>query len=445
MGIGNKIGLAAMLAVVGAAHAADGDPDPTFSGDGRASTTWPHSISGVRLAVGQDGSLFHAATEAIDTVDGANLDFAIAKFRPDGALDPTFGFLGRRTVGFDLVPDGDDSLLAPFVLPDGSLLLAGTVDLDPESFTYAAPALVKLTSGGNVDPAFGDDGRVVMATTPYVEGNSYLDWHAVVRQPDGKLVFAGDCFDCDGEQRAVAMRLTATGALDTTFGNGGWFDVIADSSVSINAVALDAQGRIVLGGVREPDDSAYDRPWFVRLMPNGALDTGFGEAGIAWFPEVPTFNNDWSGRAMAIQRDGSILLALGNGAGALVRVTAQGILDAGFGEAGFLSLEREEGTDIRAVAVGSDARIVFAGTIHHTGGGFDHYVGRLLPDGSFDDTFDGNGVLRIDMTPGEDDGARATALVDGRPVIAGYGGVDYRVATLLRLQSDLIFTDGFAH
>jgi hypothetical protein len=148
---------------------------------------------------------------------------------------------------------------------------------------------------------------------------------------------------------------------------------------------------------------------------------------------------------MAIQRDGSILLTLGNGAGALVRVTAQGTLDAGFGNAGFVSLEIEQGTDIRAVAVRSDARILFAGTIHHTGGGFDHFVGRLLPDGTYDDTFDGNGVLRIDMVPGEDDGARAIALVGGRPVIAGVGGADAETATLLRLQSDLIFIDGFAN
>jgi hypothetical protein len=77
--------------------------------------------------------------------------------------------------------------------------------------------------------------------------------------------------------------------------------------------------------------------------------------------------------------------------------------------------------------------------------GFDHFVGRLLPDGTYDDTFDGNGVLRIDMVPGEDDGARAIALVGGRPVIAGVGGADAETATLLRLQSDLIFTDGFAN
>lgn len=37
---------------------------------------------------------------------------------------------------------------------------------------------------------------------------------------------------------------------------------------------------------------------------------------------------------------------------------------------------------------------------------------------------------------------RAVTLSAGRPVIAGYGGSDLEIATLVRLQSDLILADG---
>jgi beta-propeller uncharacterized protein DUF5122 len=136
------------------------------------------------------------------------------------------------------------------------------------------------------------------------------------------------------------------------------------------------------------------------------------------------------------------VLALGNGGGAIVRANVDGSLDTTFADGGFLDMEREEGSDMRAVAIRSDRRILVAGTIDHTGGGFDHYIGRLLPDGTLDPGFDGNGVIRIDVVEGETDSGRAITFSAGRPVIAGSGGGDLEFATVVRLQSDLIFADG---
>ena len=442
MGWGQRVGLAVLLVCGVTAFAADGDPDPTFSGDGLATTTWPNSISSVRVAVAADGSVFHASTVQVDIEDGANLDFAVAKFRANGTLDTSFGFLGRRIVGVDVFADGDDSLLGVFPLPDGSVLLAGVADLDPATHTYAAPALVRLTPQGNVDTTFGVNGRVVMTTTPWAN-TEYLELSAVVRQADGKLVFAGDCWICAGETRAVAVRVTAAGALDTGFGTAGWFQTLADG-VTVGAVALDARDRLVLGGVKEPEDEPYDRPWLARITAAGTLDATFGGGtGVSWLSQVPTFNNDWRTRGMAIDREGSIVLALGNGAGAIVRANANGSLDTTFASNGFRSMERENGSDMAAVAIRSDRRILVAGYIRHTGGGLDHYIGRLLPNGSFDTSFDANGVIRIEAVPGENDSAKAIAFSGGRPVIAGHGGADYDVATVVVLQSNQIFVGTF--
>lgn len=396
----------------------------------------------MHVAVGADGSIFHAATEAIDVAGNANLDFAVAKFRPNGQLDTSFGFLGQRTVGFDVVEEGDDSLLGAFPLPDGRLLLAGTADLDPESFTYEAPALVRLTAAGNADPGFGENSRVVMTSTPWVP-NDDIELNAVLRQPDGKLVFAGQCRDCSGIPQAVAVRLTAEGEADPSFGDAGWASVEVDWSVDIVAVDIDRWGRIVLSGTMEPEDEAEDRPFLVRLTSTGQADASFGNGSATSFlADVPNLGNDWRVRDAAVDNDGSILLALGNGRGAIVRADVDGNLDSAFADGGFLDMEREEGSDMRAVAIRSDRRIMVAGSINHTGGGFDHLIGRLLPDGTLDAAFDGNGVIRIDVVDGETDSGRSIVFSAGRPVITGYGGADLEFATLLRLQSDLLFADG---
>lgn len=436
-----SMSLACLMAWSVDATAADGDPDPTFSGDGLASATWPYEIFIPVIAVAADGSIFHATTEHRQSSGEVNRDFAVTKFRPNGVLDGTFGFAGQRTVAFDIVPNGDDALKGVFPEPDGGVFLAGKVDLDPEPFSYAAPALARLTAAGNVDTTFGDNGRVVIAATPWML-NDFLKFSNALRQADGKFVFVGFCRDCEADRLGVAVRLTAAGEIDPTFGEAGWATFDVESSVEVTAAAIDGLGRIVLAG-SQVLDGENRLPWLARLTPTGSLDVSFGGGtGISFLSQVPPINN-WLVRDITINRDSSILLALGSGAGAIVRANANGSLDTAFADGGFRNLEREQGSDITAVTIRSDDRILFAGFIFPNGGGIDHYIGRLLPDGSLDTSFDGNGVIRIDMTPGEFDAAWAIALSAGRPVIAGRGGNDKKIATVVRMESNLIFTDTF--
>ncbi|HKE47840.1 MAG TPA: hypothetical protein VKB52_07225 [Rhodanobacteraceae bacterium] len=424
-----------------AAFAADGDLDPTFSADGQALVSWPYSIGGAEAAVADDGSIFHGTTEARQAGADVNLDFAISKFRPDGSPDTTFGFFGLRTVGFDVIANGSDSLLGVFPQPGGGVLLAGRVQMDEDAFGYRAPGLIRLTPAGDADASFGDDGRRVIAETPWPAPNE-VQIGAVARQPDGKFVFAGVCFHCAGTRLVVAVRLTASGDLDPTFGEGGWFGFDVQSGVDIGAVAIDAWGRIVLGGADETDADPDDRPWLMRLTPSGQPDATFGGGGISFLQGVPSFGSDWFVPSVAIDGDGSIVLALDNGGAGVARAHEDGSLDTAFADNGFLDLEREDGAEIRAVAIRGDHRIVVAGGIDHTGGNYDQYVARLRPDGSLDDDFAGNGLLRIDMIAGADDSASAIAFDAGRPLIVGRGGADIDTGTLLRLQSDLIFASG---
>ncbi len=131
--------------------------------------------------------------------------------------------------------------------------------------------------------------------------------------------------------------------------------------------------------------------------------------------------------------------------GAIARFDATGVFDAGFG---WVETTYDEGSTIEEVVVQGDRKIVGVGRINGPGaqlGGL--LFVRLLPDGSFDPTFDSNGRIRveIDLAADELDGGLGLTLDGGRALGAGFareGGGDLRFAAV-RLTTALIFSDGF--
>ena len=424
------------------ACAADGDLDPGFSDDGVAWAPWALPATGtVRIAAGTDGRLVVAATVA----DGANRDFAAARFQGDGTTDTTFGFLGLRTVGIDLVADGRDTLLGVFVLADSRTMLLGTAEAPGGA---QVPALVRLTAAGNADASFGSAGRRVIADAPW----PVPPWiAAVARQADGRYVFAGStCGNCAGDRAAVVLRVAANGEVDTAFGDGGWASLALPPATHIEDVAIDAQGRIVLAGYEGDPANDDHNPVLARFRPDGSVDTTFGIGtgyvrltGIAGAPV-----GGWMGHALATDRDGSLLLALATDEdrdalrAGLVRVRADGSRDTGFGVGGLLPVDLGNGTQLDALAVQGDRRIVGVGFISQAGSGDDVFALRVRADGVPDASFDGNGVVRHSLDA-QTDRAGAVTIVAGRPLVAGLARRDDDWdAFALRLEADRIFADG---
>jgi uncharacterized delta-60 repeat protein len=91
---------------------------------------------------------------------------------------------------------------------------------------------------------------------------------AVVTQSDGKVIIAGDFTSIGGVARGRVARLNADGSLDTGFAAGAGADGI------VNAVALQTDGKLVIGGdFLLVDNVARSR--IARLTTAGALDTTF--------------------------------------------------------------------------------------------------------------------------------------------------------------------------
>ena len=99
---------------------------------------------------------------------------------------------------------------------------------------------------GDLDPSFGNGGRVVTPT-----GNGDEGANAVAIQADGKIVAAGGSYNGanNGTHNDFKLaRYNTDGSLDISFGTGGKVVTPIGNSAGAGAVAIQPNGRIVAAG-----------------------------------------------------------------------------------------------------------------------------------------------------------------------------------------------------
>jgi uncharacterized delta-60 repeat protein len=178
----------------------DGSPDTSFGSGGKQTTNFGSENDGndaiADLAVLADGKILAAGASERRTTGAILYDFALARYNPDGSLDPSFGTGGKVTTDVSPVDDQGGSAI---VQSDGKVLLAGiaggVLDVglqgpvilyeEESSTTRCDIALVRYNADGGVDDSFGTAGKL---TTDFF-GSS--DAARFVRQADGKVVGAG--------------------------------------------------------------------------------------------------------------------------------------------------------------------------------------------------------------------------------------------------------------
>jgi len=399
------LGVAAAFALVlaFAALAAPGDLDPTFGTGGRVILS-PGVESYATAAANQpDGKLLLAglvddrepppppppAPNALRIPSG---DFLAVRLNANGSPDSSFGAGGFVRTPVDLGPSGYDVARAVATGPGGTVVLAGDAGT---AFGSLDLAFVRYTSTGALDSSFSDDGiqTVDVGTFDSVAG--------VAVQTDGKVVAAGR-----GEAGFTLVRLRADGSLDPTFGSGGIVDTpIGDPSVrdEASAVTLLGDGRILVAGTADYDYRAQTDFALVRYLPSGELDPSFGSGGIV---VTPSAGDDVAG-GMALTPSGAIIVAGYGGGGAfrLVRYLRSGALDPGFGRAGIVTTQI--GTlyaDARAVWVQADGRVIAGGTTRDRPPAVwdEMAVVRYNADGSPDTSFGQGGRQTFDLLAGHD-------------------------------------------
>src|SRR5262249_14137669 len=152
--------------------------------------------------------------------------FQVVRFNSDGSPDDgsssdttpgdSFGTAGRA------VPLSGGILTDMVLQPDGRILLAGTVAVTTGSGKTAVTqydiALVRLLPNGQVDTSFDQDGKVVTGVS--ISGNRYDEADAVTLQADGRILVGGLTTGADTGLDSLLLRYNSDGSLDSSFGQG---------------------------------------------------------------------------------------------------------------------------------------------------------------------------------------------------------------------------------
>jgi uncharacterized delta-60 repeat protein len=383
------------------------------------------------------------------TTPGPTTAYAVLRLTTSGAPDTTFAG-GRGIAITDIDPTLFDFALAVAVQPaDNKILAAGSTGLAGQGTI----AIVRYNTDGTPDTAFGTAG-IVRTTLPSLASSA----QAIAVQPDGKILVAALTFAAvSGTTATTGIALlrykNTDGTLDTAFGTGGIVTAAIGSGTTSDtcALALQGDGKIVVAGASPSGDVIL-----YRYDGTGAPDTsGFGTNGTGG-KTVTNFATGATSPAMALQADGKIVLAGGQGSfttpfpvdQVVVRYNTDGTLDTSFNAAG--TRPGVVVTDINllgnfgnAVAIQGDGKIVVAGhaNVNFSIDASDISLVRYNADGSLDINFlDPNsninnnppGIVTTDL--GGFDNALSVALqVDGKIVVSGnIGAAGFTQTAVLR-------------
>ncbi len=361
----------------------------------------PRLVGHLRQRVGWLGSL------ALVVV---GLGGAVALAAP-GDQDSSFDADGVRTIDYGGVDIANDVL----VQPDGRIVTAGHGNLNLDFMVSL------MGSSGSPDPNFGTGGNAGADFGGFETGQ------AAALQADGKIVVAGSTTLGGNSDFAIA-RFNANGSLDATFFTDGTKTVDYAGSDTARDVLVQPNGKIVVVG----SGGLLADVYVTRLNSDGSNDMSFNGVGTVGV-DLDGTDVGW---AAALQADGKIVIATsstvaGNNSIAVLRLNTDGSSDTSFDGDGLRTVDYggspPSGLAVRDVLVQPDGKYVLAGS-----GTANVIVTRLNPDGSFDTSFDGDGIAPIDFGGGTDFGNAVALQANGKIVVAGHtdGQLDAAVARL---------------
>jgi uncharacterized delta-60 repeat protein len=331
----------------------------------------------------------------------------------------TLGILGTAQDGTPDLNYGEDGMAHTFICmncqcskwaafdPQGRVVLGGRKRDGPyPADVYAA----RYTADGQVDSAYGEYG---VAYGLFCTSSDVVSDMAI--GADGSVFLCGhEDFGPFEDGQAAVLKWDPTGQLDTSFGqNQGTYGLQLGAHTYFYGMALQADGKIVLSGNYSPVSM---RAMLHRLNVDGTPDTTFGISSSV-LPDPPG-TSDMFGK-VAVQPDGRILATLYyTGHVELQRYMPDGTLDASFATNGAFTIGTTGSVEYPGIYLLPDGRIT---CFVFLGGGFVenvsyHRVVRLLPDGTPDPTFGGDGV--VDLPAPETNGSFTAMLPDGRLLIA---------------------------
>ncbi len=338
---------------------------------------------------------------------GIEHNFTLVSYKPDGNLDESFANSG---IALSQVGESFTSLSSAAIQSSGKIIVVGSFT-SPNSLGIA-----RFNSDGTIDNTFLDNGSKSYSPV----GSLYSTYTSIKIQNDNKILIGGYAY-ISGKASFVISRADSNGNPDTNFGNDGYTITSMDSSVAVQSLAIQNDGKIVVIGNSFSNGEVH----FIlaRYNTDGNLDNSFGNNGIVITPSLTGYKQDYS-YSVLIQNNGKIIaagIASNNTENefALVRYKIDGSVDSSFGNNGIVLTPFENPyVFLNSAALQSDGKIIAAGYMQKSNQ-YDFVVIRYKADGDVDSTFGTNGKVIYGSVNLYEEAESVLIQNDGNIIIAG--------------------------
>lgn len=334
-----------------------------------------------------------------------------------GTLDPTFGTGGKVTIDFPFSssPDYDSNGSYIFVQPSGRIVAVGTHRQRGGDGLASGVVLAGLTASGAIDTTFG--GNPSSGKILDWQPNAQIGLSDAQMLADGKIMRLGQFFQLFSTFSARLYRLDVNGSTE----NFSPDLHVNQSPPFAQKFAVQSDGKILV----------IISSYLVRFNSDGSRDTTFGTNGVKEIPRIGVMS-DSRIIGMQILPNGKILIAGQTGFSSstndyneifLLRLDSDGNADHSFGSLGLVR-KTFDGQRLRAsdLIVQPDNKYVVAGLIKNPDD--DAMMARFTQRGRPDFGFGNAGVIITDFTPGGNDAFNAATLTaDGKIIAVGQASI----------------------
>ncbi len=375
-------------------YSQDGTLDTSFGNNGFAiSSFFGGTDKASTIAVQADGKIVVFGLVNVSS----GFSYGLLRLHPDGELDTSFGM-----DGFVIAPAGDNfrQFFDSLHIQSDQKIIASTTFMENSDSDFM---VMRYLPNGDLDPSFGVNGVVkTNLRADYLGATNLL--------ADGKIVAGGSAKTNGTDNHIFLVRYLSNGQLDPSFGNGGTVTEFIDSeTLKVFEIRTQDDGKIIVPYFTI--ENAINKFKLNRYLPNGDLDTTFGNGGSV---EIDS-NSEMFYASLTLQPDGKILHSYkgrGQQTVKIRRLLNDGSLDIAFGTDGVLQIY-DDMLIVFKILVEDDGDLVVFGPTY----GFepdDNDTYRFNPDGAIDYTFGTNGNTSLGF-----EGADIAFQENGKILITG--------------------------